>query len=146
GLSKEQIEAGIVSLKSVAGRMFKIEDGQQFGVIIDYAATPAALESVLNTARETTKGKGRIGFGATGDRDKSKRPVRGEVVARLADAIYLTDDETYTEDPAAIRTAVQKGIAKAGGEGKTREFDDRADAISAAVTDAKAGDTVLITG
>lgn len=146
GLSKQQIEKGIVSLKSVPGRMFKVEAGQKFDVIVDYAVTPAALESALKAAKETTKGQVAIVFGATGDRDKTKRPVMGEVVARLADKIYLTDDETYTENPQAIRDAVKKGIHEGGGASKTQEFDDRGEAIKAAITDAKPGDTVLITG
>lgn len=146
GLSKKQIEMGIASLKSVPGRMLKVETKQPFDVIVDYAVTPAALENVLKTTRETTKGKVRIVFGATGDRDKSKRPTMGAVAAQLADVIYLTDDETYTENPAAIRAAVKKGIVRAGGESKMSEFNERAEAIQAAITDARPGDTVLITG
>jgi UDP-N-acetylmuramoyl-L-alanyl-D-glutamate--2,6-diaminopimelate ligase len=126
--------------------MMRVEAGQPFDVIVDYAVTPAALENVLKTARQTTKGKVAIVFGATGDRDKTKRPIMGEIVAKHADKIYLTDDETYTEDAATIRAAVKKGIQASGGNDKMQEFDDRGDAIKAAITEAKAGDTVLLTG
>ena len=70
----------------------------------------------------------------------------GEVVASNADVIYLTDDETYTEDPAKIRDEVYAGIKKAGGEVKTQVFDDRLDAIKQAVQDCNSGDTLLLAG
>lgn len=145
-LNKNQIEKGIAGLHGVAGRMSRIESGQDFDVIIDYAVTPAALENVLKTTRETTKGKVMIVFGATGDRDKEKRPDMGSIAAELADRIFLTDDETYTEDPDKIRQAVYEGIEKAKGAAKTLVFKDRGDAIRAALSEAKKGDTVLITG
>jgi UDP-N-acetylmuramoyl-L-alanyl-D-glutamate--2,6-diaminopimelate ligase len=87
-----------------------------------------------------------IVFGATGDRDKTKRPAMGEAAAKYADRIFLTDDETYTEDGDAIRAAVRHGIEKAGGAGKTTEVADRREAIKTAFTEAKTGDTVIITG
>ncbi|HXY17918.1 MAG TPA: UDP-N-acetylmuramoyl-L-alanyl-D-glutamate--2,6-diaminopimelate ligase [Candidatus Nitrosopolaris sp.] len=146
GLSDEQIGQGIAALKAVPGRMMRLEAGQRLEVLIDYAVTPAALENVLKAARKTTKGKVMLVFGATGDRDKAKRPVMGEVAAKFADRIFLTDDETYREDPAAIRQAVMTGIAKAGGQAKTTEVNERAAAIKQAIAKAKAGDTVLITG
>lgn len=146
GLSKEQIEKGIASLAGVAGRMNKIESPQGFNVYIDYAVTPAALENVLKTVRETTKGKVRVVFGATGDRDKQKRPVMGRIAAELADFIYLTDDETHTENPAQIRTEVISGIVEAGGTEKYQEFDDRGNAIRAAIKDSVSGDSIIIAG
>jgi UDP-N-acetylmuramoyl-L-alanyl-D-glutamate--2,6-diaminopimelate ligase len=85
-------------------------------------------------------------FGATGDRDKSKRAPMGDVAARIADAIYLTDDETYTEDPDTIRQAVYAGIAAAGGEAKTTVIPDRLEAIRAAFKAARPGDTVVLAG
>ncbi len=146
GLEPKQIEQGIASLKAVPGRMMRLEAGQPFEVLIDYAVTPAALGSVLKAARQTTKGKVLLVFGATGDRDKAKRPVMGGVAAKFADRIFLTDDETYRENPAAIRQAVMGGIVKAGGQAKTTEVDERGAAIEQAIAEAKAGDTILITG
>jgi UDP-N-acetylmuramoyl-L-alanyl-D-glutamate--2,6-diaminopimelate ligase len=146
GLTKQEIEKGITSLKSVDGRMNLIESKNGFHIYIDYAVTPAALENVLRTVKETTKGAVRIVFGATGDRDKSKRPVMGRIAAELADAIYLTDDETHTENPATIRSEVLAGITEAGGTDKCQEYDDRGDAIRTAIAEARKGDSIVIAG
>jgi len=146
GLTDEQIAKGLAALKQVPGRMERIDEGQNFDVFVDFAVTPDALEQALKTLQTTAKGRVLVIFGATGDRDKSKRPEMGEVAARLADVIYLTDDETYTEDPATIRHAVHRGIQKAGGAKKTREIPDRLEAIKAAFQAAKPGDAILLTG
>lgn len=146
GLEPGQIEQGIASLRGVAGRMEAINVGQKFAVVVDYAHTPDALEKVLGALKESTKGKLAVVFGATGDRDKSKRAPMGDVAARLADRVYLTDDETYTEDPKAIRDAVLKGIVAAGGKDKTEVVPDRMSAIRRAFREAKPGDTVLLAG
>lgn len=146
GLTKDQIEKGIASLLRVPGRMERVQAGQGFEVIVDYAVTAEALRNVLTAVRSTTKGKIHLVFGATGDRDKAKRPAMGKAAAELADEIYLTDDETYTEDPELIRNAVLEGIRHADGMPKTRVLPDRREAISEAVKAAKPGDTVLLTG
>lgn len=146
GLTKDQIEKGIRSLKSVPGRMERVQAGQDFEVIVDYAVTAEALRNVLTTVKDTTEGKVRLVFGATGDRDKSKRPDMGKVAAELADYIYLTDDETYTEDSQVIIDAVYEGIKTAGGEAKTQVITDRKEAITKALNEAEVGDTVLLTG
>ena len=146
GLTASQIEKGIASLEAVPGRMMPVKLDKPYQVYVDYAVTPKALESVLTTARAMAQGKVSIVFGATGDRDKAKRPVMGEIVARLADSVYLTDDETHTEDPPAIRAAVRRGVVKAGGESKLQEFADRGEAIAAALKAAKKGDIILLTG
>jgi UDP-N-acetylmuramoyl-L-alanyl-D-glutamate--2,6-diaminopimelate ligase len=146
GLDKKQIGQGIAALESVPGRMEQVNAGQPFNVIVDYAVTPDALENVLIATKEITKGKVMIVFGATGDRDKTKRAPMGELVAGLADRIFLTDDETYTEDPEAIRAQVYEGVKKAKAESKTTVVADRRKAIKAAFAAARAGDTVLLTG
>lgn len=146
GLGPAQASAGVGALKAVPGRMEPVDAGQPFGVIIDYAVTPDALANALRALRPATSGKLSIVFGATGDRDKTKRPIMGEVAAQLADKIYLTDDETYTEDPDAIRREVYIGIARSRAESKTEVIPERKDAIEAAIKSAKAGDTILITG
>lgn len=145
-LTKDQIEQGIAGLDGVLGRMTAVEAGQDFSVFVDFAHTPDALENVLKAAKDLTKGKIILVFGATGDRDKSKRPVMGKVAVKNAGLIYLTDDETYTEDPAQIISAVYKGVEEAGGESKTKIVEDRLDAIKMAFASAEAGDTVLLTG
>lgn len=146
GLNKKQVEQGIAALKNVPGRMQEIDEGQDFKVIIDYAVSPSALETALKTLRETTKGKVILVFGATGDRDRGKRPLMGAIAAKNADKIFLTDDETYTEHSAGIRKAVHIGIQKAGGMAKTKEIADRRDAIKTAIKTAQKGDAVIITG
>ena len=146
GLSKEQIEQGIAALPGVAGRMEPVDAGQKFAVIVDYAHTPDALENVLQALKDSTKGELAVVFGATGDRDKSKREPMGEVAARTADKIYLTDDETYTEDPLVIREAVLHGIVNAGGNDKVAVIPDRLEAIRTAFAAAKPGDTILLAG
>lgn len=146
GLTRPQIEAGLAALHGVAGRMETVNAGQKFAVVVDYAHTPDALENVLQALRTATTGKLRVVFGATGDRDKSKREPMGEVAARLADVIYLTDDETYTEDPDAIRDAVYQGIVNADGRAKTTVIPDRLGAIRAACQAAGPHDTVLLAG
>lgn len=146
GISEKDIAKGIAGLDAVAGRMEEIDEGQNFKVLVDFAYTPDALLNALTTLRPLTRGKLRIVFGATGDRDAGKRPQMGEVVAKHADAIYLTDDETYTEDPQTIRDAVYEGIKTGKGTSKTKVFDDRLEAIKQAFKDAKKGDTVLLAG
>lgn len=146
-LENDQISKGISALKNVPGRLERINEGQRFEVVVDYAHTPDALENLLDTLRHLTKGKLWIVFGATGDRDKGKRPIMGEIAARLADRIVLTDDEPYNEDPAKIREEVMAGVAKvASGAKKTIEIGDRREAIQRAITDARPRDTVAITG
>jgi UDP-N-acetylmuramoyl-L-alanyl-D-glutamate--2,6-diaminopimelate ligase len=146
GLVNKNIARGISKLDAMPGRMEPIDAGQKFGVYIDYGITPDAIKRTLMLLRQITRGKVRIVFGSTGDRDRGKRPLMGEVAAKHADFIYLTDDETYTEDPQTIRKAVQAGIKKAHGIRKTKEIADRKEAIKTAFAEAKAGDAVLITG
>jgi UDP-N-acetylmuramoyl-L-alanyl-D-glutamate--2,6-diaminopimelate ligase len=146
GLNRAEIEKGIAALSGVAGRMESITVGQKFSVVVDYAHTEDALENVLSALRESTKGRLMIVFGATGDRDKSKREPMGTVAARLADKIYLTDDETYTEEPDAIRDAVMRGIIAGEGKDKTKVIPDRLEAIRAAFKEAQPGDAVLLAG
>jgi len=146
GLQKKQIEQGIAALEGVAGRMTALKAKSGFSVLVDFAHSPDALENVLRAAKEMTKGKILLVFGATGDRDRLKRPVMGEVAAKNADQIFLTDDETYTEDPAAIIQSVYEGIKDADGQAKTKIVEDRLDAIKTAFGAAKKGDTVVLAG
>lgn len=146
GLTPEQINHGIASVASVPGRLQRVDAGQPFDVIIDYAHSPDALDKALGAMRELTKGKLTLVFGATGDRDRSKRPIMGKIAAKHADRILVTDEETYTEDGGKIRAAILEGIKEGHGAKKTTEIADRGEAIQAAFDGAKKGDTVLITG
>jgi UDP-N-acetylmuramoyl-L-alanyl-D-glutamate--2,6-diaminopimelate ligase len=145
-MEPDQIARGIAALQNVPGRMQRIDEGQRFEVIVDYAHTPDALQNALETLRHLTKGRLWLVFGATGDRDKGKRPLMGEIAARLADKIVVTDEEPYTEAPASIRSAVIEGIKQAGGEAKLTEIADRKEAIAKAVAEARPRDAVVITG
>ncbi len=146
GVKLQAIVEGTANLEAVPGRFERIEEGQNYDIIVDYAHTPDGLEKVLTAAKAITKNRVLLVFGATGDRDKGKRPIMGEIAARLADRIFLTDEESYNEDPKAIRDAVYEGIEKAKAEIKATEIPDRRDAIEKALQVATKGDTVLITG
>lgn len=150
GLSIEQIQAGINNVKVVPGRLESVDAGQNFSVLVDYAHTPDAIQNVLQAAKDVATGKVKIVFGATGvgeyARDTTKRAPMGEVAAKYADFIYLTDDETYLEDPDKIRDEVEVGILAADGAGKYVEIGDRREAITQAFKDAKAGDVLILAG
>ena len=135
---------GLGRVRGVPGRMERIDRGQRFGVLVDYAHTPDALHRALEGLRPFTPGRVIVVFGCGGDRDRAKRPLMGEAAARGADLVFLTDDNPRQEDPAAIRAAARAGIEAAGGV--CREIGDRAGAIQAALEEARAGDTVLIAG
>ena len=85
-------------------------------------------------------------FGATGDRDKTKRPIMGSIAAKYADRIFLTDEESYNENPDKIRKMIMDGIKKSRATGKVTEIPDREEAIKRAIKIAKKGDIVLVTG
>ncbi|MBM3511756.1 MAG: UDP-N-acetylmuramoyl-L-alanyl-D-glutamate--2,6-diaminopimelate ligase, partial [Alphaproteobacteria bacterium] len=109
-------------------------------IYVDYAHTPDALAKVLTALRPHAKGRLSVVFGAGGDRDPTKRPRMGSVVARLADTAIVTDDNPRNEDPAAIRRAVLAACPRA------REIGDRREAIAAAVAALLPGDVLLIAG
>jgi UDP-N-acetylmuramoyl-L-alanyl-D-glutamate--2,6-diaminopimelate ligase len=146
GVKLTDIVEGIANLEGIPGRFERVVEGQGYDVIVDYAHTPDALEKLLGAAKSVTKNRVILVFGATGDRDKGKRPIMGEIAARVADRIILTDEESYNEDPTAIRDQVRAGIEAAGGDGKLTEIADRREAIEKALSIAKKGDTILITG
>lgn len=106
------IKGGLEKVQQIKGRMEKIETTRGFSVIVDYAHTPDSLEQVLQTLRPIVRGKIISVFGATGDRDKTKRPIMGAIAARYADVVILTDEEPYTEDPLAIIDEVAKGVPR----------------------------------
>lgn len=142
----KDIVEGVANLEGIPGRFDRIEEGQPYDVIVDYAHTPDGYEKLLTAAREITKNRVILVFGSCGDRDKAKRPIMGEIAAKMADRIFLTDEESYNEDPKIIREQVYEGIMGAHGEAKTLEVPDRKEAIEKALGIATKGDTVLITG
>jgi UDP-N-acetylmuramoyl-L-alanyl-D-glutamate--2,6-diaminopimelate ligase len=147
GIKGDSIERGIESLQMLSGRLQEVETNKSYKVLVDYAHTPDGLEKVLSAVSELTNNSIYLVFGACGDRDKGKRPKMGAIAARLADAIIVTDEESYSEDPESIRAAIIKGIEKVkSGKIKTIEIADRKKAISYALSKARKGDIVLITG
>lgn len=145
-VSLEDISEGIANLEAIPGRFERVEAGQAYDVIVDYAHTPDALQQLLESVKQLTKRRVILVFGACGDRDQTKRPIMGEIAARLADRIIVTDEESYTEDPTEIRRMIIDGIASAKGEMRCEEIADRRQAIEKALSIARAGDTVLVTG
>jgi UDP-N-acetylmuramoyl-L-alanyl-D-glutamate--2,6-diaminopimelate ligase len=146
GVKLDAIIEGVANLESIPGRFDRVVEGLPYDVIVDYAHTPDGYEKLLTAAREITKNRVILVFGSCGDRDKGKRPIMGEIAAHLADRIFLTDEESYNEDPAQIREQVYEGIERAGGAAKTLEIPDRREAIKKALSVAVKGDTILITG
>lgn len=146
GTGLTDIVEGVANLEGVPGRFERVVEGLGYDVIVDYAHTPDALEQLLESAKSITKNRVILVFGATGDRDKSKRPIMGKIAAERADRIILTDEESYNEDPQVIRSEVREGIESAGASAKLTEIADRREAISKAISIAKKGDTILITG
>ena len=141
-----KIKEGVEALESVPGRLEHVDEGQPFDVIIDYAHTPDALENVLSTVKALADNRLILVFGATGDRDRAKRPIMGEVAVKFADRIILTDEESYSENPDVIRDDIRRGIERVGGAGKTDEVADRKEAIKKAIQIARRGDAIIVTG
>ncbi len=146
GVKLEDIQEGVANVEAVPGRFERAVEGLGYDVIIDYAHTPDALEKLLAAARGITKQRVILVFGACGDRDQGKRPIMGEIAARGADRIFLTDEESYNEDPEQIRRMLMEGIERGHGDAKTTEIADRHQAIERALGCAKKGDMVLIAG
>lgn len=145
GLSNEVIEKGIHELESVSGRFQRIDLGQPFLVIVDYAHTDDALENLIRTARELNP-KGRVItlFGCGGQKDRTKRPVMGEVTGRLSDLTILSSDNPRSEDPLKIISDIIVGLQKTAG--KYLIEPDREKAIGMAMDEARSGDIVLLAG
>ncbi|MBI3063677.1 MAG: UDP-N-acetylmuramoyl-L-alanyl-D-glutamate--2,6-diaminopimelate ligase [Deltaproteobacteria bacterium] len=163
GLDTDAVAQGIGQLRAVPGRLEKVANDLGVTILVDYAHTPDALEKVLGAVRPVTPGKLITVFGCGGDRDRGKRPLMGEIAARLSDVVIVTSDNPRTEDPLAIVNEVEAGVQKTGlkkfqvlkretldsgpetERGYCVEADRRA-AIRIALGSAKPGDSVLIAG
>ena len=143
GLSLERVTDGLSGAPPVPGRIQAVKLGQPFGVYIDYAHTPDALEKLLTSLRQFEPKNLRVVFGCGGDRDRTKRPIMGEVASRLADIIYITSDNPRTEEPAAIIKDVYKGVLD---KKRCQVIEDRSAAIKTALSAAQDGDIVVIAG
>lgn len=165
------IVAGLQNLQKVAGRLEKIESRRGFTVIVDYAHTPDSLEKLYSTLRGDVRGRLIAILGATGDRDRTKRPIMGALAARFCDYVFVTDEEPYTEDPQEIIEEIAKGVPRGrslfkptrvqqkaerpiiikqgseSGEGIWWwKIADRKQAIERAISLCKMDDVVLLTG
>ncbi|MGH2537400.1 MAG: UDP-N-acetylmuramoyl-L-alanyl-D-glutamate--2,6-diaminopimelate ligase, partial [Candidatus Promineifilaceae bacterium] len=148
GLKPEAIQAGLASVRGLSGRMERIDVGQPFLVVVDFAHTPNALEAAIAAARALAAGRVIAVFGSAGKRDVAKRRLMAEVSARSADVTVLTAEDPRTESLAAILEAMAAGCRAQGGvEGESFwRVPDRGQAIYAALALARPGDVVLICG
>jgi UDP-N-acetylmuramoyl-L-alanyl-D-glutamate--2,6-diaminopimelate ligase len=167
GLTAPVIRQGIERLKSVPGRLEKIENNLGIAVLVDYAHSPDALEKVLGAVRPLAEHRVLTVFGCGGDRDRGKRPLMGEIAARLSDRVFLTSDNPRTEDPRMILKEIEAGVRKIAlkkfslsesslvdGERENSTENnrgyyvepDRREAIRMAIRQARSGDVVLIAG
>jgi UDP-N-acetylmuramoyl-L-alanyl-D-glutamate--2,6-diaminopimelate ligase len=148
GLDPQAAADGIAAVPGVPGRLERVDAGQPYLAVVDYAHKTDAVESVLRALRKVTEGRLHVVLGCGGDRDKTKRMPMGAAVARLADTAVLTSDNPRSEDPLAILATMLQGAASvpAHERGEVQVFEDRAAAIAAAVSRARPGDTVLVAG
>ncbi len=148
GADLEDIKQGLESVTKVPGRMEFVNMGQPFKVIVDFAHTPNGFKNLFHAARKMMNGKGRLiaVYGATGDRDRGRRPMVGRLAAELVDFSILTTEDPHTEDPRAIAEEIEAGLKEKGkimGPDYTY-IEDRKDAIKQACQMAQRDDIVLL--
>lgn len=148
GLNRQQIEQGIAALKEVEGRMARIDEGQDFDVIVDFAHTPDSFEKLFKDLKPVVKGKLIVMFGSAGRRDEAKRAVQGKLAGEYADTVVLTEEDDRDIDGLEIMNQIASGAEEAG---LVRDKDlflvhDRTEAIKFAINSAQKGDTVLLLG
>lgn len=148
GLTKEQIEKGIASLKNVEGRMTHIDEGQNFTVIVDYAHTPESFAKLFKEVRSLAKGRLIVVFGSAGRRDEAKRTKQGAIAGRDCDIVVVTEEDDRDIDGQEIMQQIAKGAEKAGKVQNKNLFlvHQREQAIERAFGLAKRGDIVLLLG
>jgi UDP-N-acetylmuramoyl-L-alanyl-D-glutamate--2,6-diaminopimelate ligase len=159
GFSKDEIAHGIGGMKAVPGRLEKIDEGQSFGVVVDYAHTEDALVRLLEAARELTANRIITVFGCGGDRDRTKRPKMGAAALQGSDVVIVTSDNPRTESPlhiikeieAGMKQATTKGFSDARVSRQTEPVPyhvvpDRQQAIASAIAMARPGDVVVLAG
>jgi len=148
GLDPQTAADGVAAVPGVPGRLERVDAGQPYLAVVDYAHKTDAVESVLRALRKVTNGRLHVVLGCGGDRDTTKRMPMGAAVARLADTAVLTSDNPRSEDPLAILATMLQGAASVPvhERGEVQVFEDRAAAIAAAVARAEPGDTVLVAG
>jgi UDP-N-acetylmuramoyl-L-alanyl-D-glutamate--2,6-diaminopimelate ligase len=148
GIKKEFIEQGIAALKAVEGRMTRVDEGQDFDVIVDFAHTPDSFEKLFKDLKPVVKGKLIVMFGSAGRRDEAKRAVQGKLAGQYCDEVVITEEDDRDIDGIEIMNQIAGGAEEAG---KVREQNlflvhDRTEAINFAIKRASPGDTVLLLG
>lgn len=146
GVNPEQAARALEVVPGVAGRFELVDRGQDFAVVVDYAHTPDGLYNILRTARELKQGRLITVFGCGGDRDRTKRPIMGEVAARFSDFVVITSDNPRTENPMAIIKEIEEGVRRVVNAANYRIIPDRREAIARSIRIARPGDVVIIAG
>jgi UDP-N-acetylmuramoyl-L-alanyl-D-glutamate--2,6-diaminopimelate ligase len=147
GFDLDTLIAALQRGVTVPGRFEPVDAGQDFAVLVDYAHTPDSLENVLSAARDIARGRVICVFGAGGDRDRGKRPLMGEISARLADITLVTSDNPRSEKPAGIVAEILSGIPPGAlSDGSVHVEVDRRAAIAQALSLAMPDDVVVIAG
>jgi UDP-N-acetylmuramoyl-L-alanyl-D-glutamate--2,6-diaminopimelate ligase len=146
GISIDDIKSGIEIMKNIPGRFEKIDEGQPFYVIIDYAHTPGGIESLIKTVRKISMGRIISLFGCGGDRDKAKRPIMGAISGGLSDYVIITNDNPRSEKEEEIAHQIEEGVLKTKAKDSYLIQLDRRKAIETALEIANEGDNVLIMG
>ncbi len=144
GIGLDEIRGGVEALKGVPGRMELVDAGQDFTVIVDYAHSPDSLENLLRTVTQLPHEKRITVFGCGGDRDRTKRPIMGEIAASMSDLVIATSDNPRSENPLDILSEIEPGLRK--GMAPYKIIPDRRQAIESAVSMARTGDVVMIAG
>lgn len=144
GYSIAQCSEALATAEGVKGRVEVVPVDGNYTILIDYAHTPDALENVLKSMKETTEGRVVALFGCGGDRDRTKRPIMGEIAARCADFVIVTSDNPRTEDPDAIIADIVTGLE--GSKTPKKVIADRREAIAWAIDHHKPGDVIILAG
>jgi UDP-N-acetylmuramyl-tripeptide synthetase len=145
GVGPEDARRGIAALEGVPGRLERVDAGQDFAVVVDYAHTDDALRNLLETLRDLKPRRLITVFGCGGDRDRTKRPLMGAVASRLSDHVILTSDNPRSEPPEAILEEIGRGIPQSRAA-QTERIVDRREAFTRAFERAGAGDVVALAG
>ncbi|MBP1999218.1 UDP-N-acetylmuramoyl-L-alanyl-D-glutamate--2,6-diaminopimelate ligase [Paenibacillus shirakamiensis] len=147
GIALTAIQASLEALAGVDGRVEAVDEGQSFAVIVDYAHTPDGLENVLRTVKEFAVGRVITVFGCGGDRDKTKRPIMGQIASKYSDYVFVTSDNPRTENPDQILSDIEQGLQDQHvPSNRYQLIVDRREAIQQAIEMASSEDVVLIAG
>jgi len=144
GIDPDKIRQGVEGLEEVPGRVERVDAGQDFTVVVDYAHSPDSMENLLDTVSRLPHERLITVFGCGGDRDRTKRPIMGEIAVRKSDFVFATSDNPRSEDPLRILDEIETGLRK--GPAPYQVVSDRRKAIELAISTARKGDVVVIAG